>query len=123
MKIHIILLTCLISLLISGCGGGGDTSGVIPNNVPVQSTPTPGTLVQVPDNQTTPSIPSYLPGGTFNVTVQFPGSASGAKHRDMSSSDVHGSIELPGGKYREEWVPPVALLLLSTFRRLMVRGY
>ncbi|MEQ8222714.1 MAG: hypothetical protein ABRQ37_10465 [Candidatus Eremiobacterota bacterium] len=90
MKIHIILLTCLISLLISGCGGGGDSSGVIPNNVSIQSTPTPspGTLVQVPDNQTTPSIPSYLPGGTFNVTVQFPGSDSGAKHRDMSASDL-----------------------------------
>ena len=90
MKIHIILLTCLISILISGCGGGGDSSGVIPNNVSVQSTPTPapGTLIQVPDNQTTPSIPSYLPGGTFNVTVQFPGSDSGAKHRDMSASDL-----------------------------------
>jgi len=78
----------LISILISGCGGEGDSSGAITNNISVQSTPTPapGTLVQVPDNQTNPSLPSYLPGGTFNMTVQFPGSNSGAKHREISSS-------------------------------------
>jgi len=88
MKIYIILLTCLI--LISGCGGGGDISSVIPNNVTVQSTPTgsPGTLVQVPDNPTNPSIPSYLPAGTFNVTVQFPGAGSGRAQKELSGSDL-----------------------------------
>jgi len=89
MKKYLILSILLISILLSGCGGGGDSS-IIPNNVSVQSTPTPapGTLVQVPNNPANPSIPSYLPGGTFNVTVQFPGANSGAKHREISSSDL-----------------------------------
>ncbi|MEQ8191128.1 MAG: hypothetical protein ABRQ39_24400 [Candidatus Eremiobacterota bacterium] len=90
MKKYSILIFILAITLLSGCGGGGDSSGIIPNNVSVQSThtPAPGTLVQVPNNPANPSITSYLPGGTFNVTVQFPGADSGAKHREISSSDL-----------------------------------
>ncbi len=81
-------------MLIAGCGGGGGSTGVIPNNgsvTTIDPTATPGTLVEVPNNPTTTpgsTIPSNLPTGTFKVEVQFPGSGSGVRAKDLAGSDL-----------------------------------
>jgi formylglycine-generating enzyme required for sulfatase activity len=84
----------LAIVLIAGCGGGGGSTGVVPNNVttnPADPTPTPGTLVQVPGNPTNPSnptLPSNLPTGTFKVEVKFPGAGAGADMKELLGSDL-----------------------------------
>jgi formylglycine-generating enzyme required for sulfatase activity len=84
----------LAIVLIAGCGGGGGTTGVVPNNVttnPADPTPTPGTLVQVPGNPTNPgnpTLPSNLPTGTFKVEVKFPGAGAGADIKELIGSDL-----------------------------------
>ena len=89
----LLIISILAIILIAGCGGGGST-GVVPNNgsvTTIDPTATPGTLVEVPGNPTaTPgsTIPSNLPTGTFKVEVQFPGSGSGLRAKDLAGSDL-----------------------------------
>ena len=94
-KYSILLIISILSImLIAGCGGGGGSTGVIPNNgsvTTIDPTATPGTLVEVPGNPTaTPgsTIPSNLPTGAFKVEVQFPGSGSGLRAKDLAGSDL-----------------------------------
>ncbi len=90
----LLIISILTIMLIAGCGGGGGSTGVIPNNgsvTTIDPTATPGTLVEVPGNPTaTPgsTIPSNLPTGTFKVEVQFPGSGSGLRAKELAGSDL-----------------------------------
>ena len=90
----LLIISILEIILIAGCGGGGGSTGVIPNNgsvTTIDPTATPGTLVEVPGNPTaTPgsTIPSNLPTGTFKVEVQFPGSGSGLRAKELAGSDL-----------------------------------